>query len=854
MSLHLDYAEISRQARKIVDANRARSIIDQVTLDPESKQKVKYTRSTTGCLACRSHKVKCDETIPACLRCVASQRKCEYPQPGENNSNGKKRKNTTINGSNNGGRRGGRRSTSLRQDDQGQDLNNINTGSSSTPTKRVRLDERKGSSSRLSLNDITGGRREGNDVEEEGGEGGEGEEEEESNLNFQDDIQISGHHGNINNNNNMINGTRSPKSFMGDDGITNTDKVDPSPTDNSRLGAPSPMDILNLTTTPDFSFLNDFIPFPHITPPSQPIPPQPSSSTQNLFTASPNSLFTNDLTQNQFTANMNANNAGMTTSTGIIPSTSVPNQYQNQNQNQGYQNMFPHFENFGKSLLLNRRLIKVNNDNSNNGSGQNGSLQNNDGSKSLTPQLQALHPRLQMVESILQAYTLDEALFEFGPSHRHRNLSNNTLTAGVIDVLSNAFPSPTARTIFHHYCNTASRILITMGNIGPNPLLALCTPIKLLDTNSAASAAIRMSMLSTGIAHFIHETGLNIKSSSAEQNLGLGQWQRMRLKLKEISDKFKKAALSNITLAASSERSPDQVDSILAACTLLCIRDVISADPSWRDNLEFALNLITKKGGPQTMLQGLEYSFTRRYLLENLATHDVFSSFITGKEPSMLGNYDSWWFDSVETSQTRWEWESVERSFGISRAMVDLVARIAVLDSQKRRIGLIMKSGSDEMWDVGQHFERESHCLLLELDIWGNSLNALPQHVRVTCGDYIYKYMAVVFILADILEQPTSTPRIVKSIDHILELISEASAMRMSVMLIWPLLIAGVFSLPTKRQKVVELFEALSGDYCEDLEVARELLDEQWRMIDAGKGKQPWDKVMNKLGKYVLLI
>lgn len=48
------------------------------------------------------------------------------------------------------------------------------------------------------------------------------------------------------------------------------------------------------------------------------------------------------------------------------------------------------------------------------------------------------------------------------------------------------------------------------------------------------------------------------------------------------------------------------------------------------------------------------------------------------------------------------------------------------------------------MWDVAQHFERESHCLLLELDIWGNSLNALPQHVRVTVGfayllDYVSK-------------------------------------------------------------------------------------------------------------------
>lgn len=41
--------------------------------------------------------------------------------------------------------------------------------------------------------------------------------------------------------------------------------------------------------------------------------------------------------------------------------------------------------------------------------------------------------------------------------------------------------------------------------------------------------------------------------------------------------------------------------------------------------MEFALNLISKKGGPQAMLKPADYSFTRRFLLENLATHDVFS-------------------------------------------------------------------------------------------------------------------------------------------------------------------------------------------------------------------------------------
>ena len=217
------------------------------------------------------------------------------------------------------------------------------------------------------------------------------------------------------------------------------------------------------------------------------------------------------------------------------------------------------------------------------------------------------------------AHAFDDALFEFGPSHRQRALS----TAGQqtsTDVLSNAFPSPTARTLFHHYCNVTSRILITMGNIGPNPLLAICTPLRLLDTNSAASAAMRMSMLSTAIAHYAHETEQQLYSKDAP-----AIWADQKSQLKAMSNKFKKAALSNILLSAKSDGSAAQTDTVLAACTLLCIRDTLTADTSWRDNMEFVLNLISKKGGPQAMLNGAEYSFTRRYLLENLAAHDVFS-------------------------------------------------------------------------------------------------------------------------------------------------------------------------------------------------------------------------------------
>ena len=140
-----------------------------------------------------------------------------------------------------------------------------------------------------------------------------------------------------------------------------------------------------------------------------------------------------------------------------------------------------------------------------------------------------------------------------------------------------------------------------MGNIGPNPLLALCTPLRLLDTTSATSAAMRMSMLSISVAHFAHET---------EQVLGVdvlgGTWigGGQKKQLKRMSEKFKKAALSNLTLATTTDASTQHgmssfprlimctilptlaeylrkrtVDCILAACLLICIRDVSTRHP-----------------------------------------------------------------------------------------------------------------------------------------------------------------------------------------------------------------------------------------------------------------------------------
>ena len=168
------------------------------------------------------------------------------------------------------------------------------------------------------------------------------------------------------------------------------------------------------------------------------------------------------------------------------------------------------------------------------------------------------------------AHANDDLLYEFGPSHRFP--ATHDLVPPLpssLESLTDAFPSPTALLLFHNFCTNTSRILVTMGDNGPNPILGLCTQQRLLDITSPAAAAMRMSMLSASVVHYVYET-----EQLGEHTPAGVKWGEYKINLKEMSDKFKRAAVSNIVLAAGGDAARDSVDNLLAACTLLCIRDV----------------------------------------------------------------------------------------------------------------------------------------------------------------------------------------------------------------------------------------------------------------------------------------
>jgi len=87
-------------------------------------------------------------------------------------------------------------------------------------------------------------------------------------------------------------------------------------------------------------------------------------------------------------------------------------------------------------------------------------------------------------------------------------------------------------------------------------------------------------------------------------------------------------------------------------------------------------------GGAQSLLRDAprDHLSPARFVLEQLAIRDVFGCMTTEAAPTILRDaFTPWFFEAESWSRTDQEWESVERMFGISRGMVDLIARVRIL-------------------------------------------------------------------------------------------------------------------------------------------------------------------------------
>jgi hypothetical protein len=69
----------------------------------------------------------------------------------------------------------------------------------------------------------------------------------------------------------------------------------------------------------------------------------------------------------------------------------------------------------------------------------------------------------------------------------------------------------------------------------------------------------------------------------------------------------------------------------------------------------------------------------RRFVIEQLATRDVFGCMTTDCAPSILTEaFAPLFFEAERWSRKEREWESIESMFGISRRLVEIIARVSL--------------------------------------------------------------------------------------------------------------------------------------------------------------------------------
>jgi hypothetical protein len=134
------------------------------------------------------------------------------------------------------------------------------------------------------------------------------------------------------------------------------------------------------------------------------------------------------------------------------------------------------------------------------------------------------------------------------------------------------------------------------------------------------------------------------------------------------------AALLSCMIASVSEPS--------SASWALADNQSLAADDSWSELLTIVLGLIERLGGAHQILRhsSRDRMSLRRFVIEQLATRDVFGCMTTDLAPRILtSSFAPLFFEAERWSRRESEWESVESMFGMSRRLVEIIARVCDL-------------------------------------------------------------------------------------------------------------------------------------------------------------------------------
>nr|XP_019043387.1 hypothetical protein I302_07964 [Kwoniella bestiolae CBS 10118]OCF22317.1 hypothetical protein I302_07964 [Kwoniella bestiolae CBS 10118] len=392
------------------------------------------------------------------------------------------------------------------------------------------------------------------------------------------------------------------------------------------------------------------------------------------------------------------------------------------------------------------------------------------------------------------------------------------------------FPTVDERLVIRHYLSRTVHIIIAFeSNHRPwNPWITVHAPLafKHLPGTNPAADALRSAILAVGGVHLTYTTNPNdqaaawrITKSAKVKVLNL-----IRQTLEDKDGKPKVLEKENIELVLAA----------LLSCTIAS-----ATDDSWHHLLSSVLSLIDQLGGAQNILQDAprDRLSPYRFFMEQLAIRDVFGCMTTELAPSILQDaFTPWFFEAESWSRSDFEWESVERMFGISRGMVDMISRACNLIASVRSLNRHLPELALPTLDpslVGLH--KASSELMSELKIWDEAENFTPLHPRTQYGNHSYKHAIRIRMLRKVYNIPSEDQRVVSSSQAIIELAGEMLALYGKITwLTWPILIAG-FEIPPShpsRRTALEMLGAFGPHACFDNRAAARMLSDYWMWHD----------------------
>ncbi|WWC92938.1 uncharacterized protein L201_007901 [Kwoniella dendrophila CBS 6074] len=396
------------------------------------------------------------------------------------------------------------------------------------------------------------------------------------------------------------------------------------------------------------------------------------------------------------------------------------------------------------------------------------------------------------------------------------------------------FPTVDERLVMRHYLSKTVHIILAFeSNHHPwNPWISIHAELAFKHppgTNPAADA-LRSAILAVGGVHLAYSTDPTNQAAA---------WKITK------SAKIKVLDLIRQTLE-DKDGNPkvlekENIELILAALLSCTISSSLAADDSWHDLLSSVLSLIDQLGGAHNILQDAprDRLSPSRFFMEQLAIRDVFGCMTTELAPSILQDaFTPWFFEAESWSRSDFEWESVERMFGISRGMVDMIARACNLIASVRASNQHLPEGPLSAHSVDPsmiRLQKASSELMAELKIWDEAENFTPLHPRTQYGNHSYKHAIRIRMLRKVYNIPSEDERVIKSSQAIIELAGEMLALYGKITwLTWPILIAG-FEIPPShpsRRTALEMLGAFGPHACFDNRAAARMLSDYWMWHD----------------------